>query len=356
MLSTRHVLSLFVAMRLFASAAALAGPSLTYDNRPSGTLAEPLVLRSFVPSLDLDPEVISRHAIGSESPGYSPKSGVLNPAKPYTPIPGLPASIAVSAGTRLSYVWDTTECRLLYAWADGFLDMENYWGEPDKGNRRSFGYVPHLIGQLFYRAQGSHPLSIDGKGIGDDLRYAGHGRASGHPTFRFDTAGRTISVAIRPGDATQTLVLDYSSSEPADELFYTDPKTAFEVLERGPGKLRILVRPNASGTYTGFKKEKLVITEATAEIGEKLYTSLGCIACHTTDGGKNHGPSFGGLAGSEREFPDHGMIKADAAYLTESISHPAAKQVPGYPEGMMPAYPLDEKQIGSLVLFIQSLD
>ena len=62
------------------------------------------------------------------------------------PIAGIPAAIAVNLGKKLSHVWDTTECRLLYAWTDGFLDMKNYWGDKAGGRRKGFAYVPELYG------------------------------------------------------------------------------------------------------------------------------------------------------------------------------------------------------------------
>ena len=55
----------------------------------------------------------------------------------YQPIDGIPAAIAVNLGN-YPYVWDTTECRLLYAWTDGFLDMVNYWGDRASGRRKGF--------------------------------------------------------------------------------------------------------------------------------------------------------------------------------------------------------------------------
>ena len=91
------------------------------------------------------------------------------------------------------------------------------------------------------------------------------------------------------------------------------------------------------------------------EVGEKLYTSFGCIACHTTDGGKNHGPSFKGLFGSTRDFKGAPRLVADEAYIRESITNPTAKTAPGYPEAMMPPYQIDSKQVDALLLYIQSL-
>ena len=62
-----------------------------------------------------------------------------------------------------------------------------------------------------------------------------------------------------------------------------------------------------------------------------------------------------GFFDSTRKFPDLGLVTANEEYLRESITEPNAKTVPGFTPGMMPAYPLDRKQVDSLVLFIQSL-
>jgi hypothetical protein len=140
---------------------------LTFDLNPMGSEGRPLILRTFVPTLGLPQmDVFPNHSKGASSPKYSPSSG-KETTKQYQPIDGIPAAIAVNLGKPLSYIWDTTECRLLYAWTDGFLDMKNYWGERDSGRRKGFGYVPRLYGFVFYKALGKHPLSINGKSISD---------------------------------------------------------------------------------------------------------------------------------------------------------------------------------------------
>jgi hypothetical protein len=101
----------------------------------------------------------------ASAPKYSPRSGKEISGKEVKPIAGLPAAIAVNLGKKLSYVWDTTECRLLYAWTDGFLDMKNYWGDKEGGRRKGFNYVPRLFGFVFYKAVGVHPLQVNGKSI-----------------------------------------------------------------------------------------------------------------------------------------------------------------------------------------------
>jgi len=92
------------------------------------------------------------------------------------------------------------------------------------------------------------------------------------------------------------------------------------------------------------------------EWGEALYTQLGCLACHSTDGTRGHGPSFAGVYGAERKITGQEKpVLADDAYIIESIKNPMAKVVDGFPPGYMPPYPIPDKQISSLILFLQTL-
>ena len=71
---------------------------LTFDNKPLGSLNRPLVLRTFVPTLELSKEsVLYNHSSGSTSPKYSPGSGKESTSE-YKPIDGIPAAIAVNLG------------------------------------------------------------------------------------------------------------------------------------------------------------------------------------------------------------------------------------------------------------------
>ena len=327
---------------------------LTFDNQPQGSIRNPLVMRTYLPNLDLDLVVLSNHAEGRETPRYSPKTGILSDTNRDQPVPGIPAGIAVNIGSKLSYVWDTTECRLLYAWNNGFLDMESYWGSSDQGRRKKNDYVPRLIGQLFYKAKEKHPLTVNGKTV-QDIQYLGHRRIKGLPIFSFSADGHKIETEVATGQTDQTLLIIYRCAEADAALDFKAAGTAFEILENQDGAMKVLIRPNAAGSYTGYKKEVITIKTANAAAGEKLYTSFGCSACHTNDGSRNHGPSFQGLGGATRELLDGSKVTADAAYLTESIKDPNAKHIKDFPAGMMPAYPLNDKQIDSLVLYIQTL-
>lgn len=337
---------------IFAISGLAAPEFLTYDNRPMGTAEQALIIRTYLPNPGLDETVTARHGKGERSPTYSPSSGLLSTNRYYETIHNIPAGIAVNTGEHLSYVWDTTECRLLYAWANGFLDMQPHWGTRESGRRDRGNYGARLIGQLFYKAKGAHPLRINGEPLASDLRYDGNARRNGQPIFRFTSGGRVISVSVAPGASPQTLLLHYQSSE-KDALDYTDSATPFEVIESTPGSLRLLIRPNAAETHRGYKPPNVKVTDASVEAGEKLYQLMGCVACHSIDGGKNHGPTFKGLFGKERPVAG-AEIAADEAYLRESITQPSAKTVDGFPANMMPPYALDDKQVESLILFIKS--
>ena len=129
---------------------------------------------------------------------------------------------------------------------------------------------------------------------------------------------------------------------------------ALDPVKEGFGTLQVDLTPRAATT--------IALAKPTLEEGARLYQMIGCMACHSTDGttvGKV-GPSWKGLAGSERQISKGiGKVKADAAYLRESITNPGAKVVSGFEkfDTGMPIYAgiLNESQIESLVLYIQSL-
>jgi cytochrome c oxidase subunit 2 len=107
---------------------------------------------------------------------------------------------------------------------------------------------------------------------------------------------------------------------------------------------------------------KAIIAEQTAiadpnpsaSRGEKLYSQIGCIGCHSLDGAKGIGPTWKGLFDSEVGLSDGSVVHADEAYLTESIKFPLKKIVEGFKPGM-PDFGLSDKQIGDLVAFIKTV-
>lgn len=102
-------------------------------------------------------------------------------------------------------------------------------------------------------------------------------------------------------------------------------------------------------------------TTVSAVEGRRLASLMGCTACHSTDGTLNGkvGPSWKGLYGSERRFTKGEPAIADDDYIRQSVLDPAARTVAGFDksDAGMPSYAgvLDEEQIQSIILFIQTL-
>ena len=88
-----------------------------------------------------------------------------------------------------------------------------------------------------------------------------------------------------------------------------------------------------------------------AEAGADLYKQYACSTCHDT----GRGPSFVGVYGSTVKLSSGQTVKADDAYIRESILNPSAKIVAGYTP-LMPTFQgqLSEEQILQLTAYIKS--
>jgi cytochrome c2 len=96
----------------------------------------------------------------------------------------------------------------------------------------------------------------------------------------------------------------------------------------------------------------------TIKRGQELSLSMGCIACHSTDGslaGKT-GPTWKGLFGKDRTFTDGSIESANEFYIRTAILEPEKKIVAGYLPGMA-SYKgiLTEDQIDSIIMYIRTL-
>ncbi|MCE9670219.1 cytochrome c oxidase subunit II [Myxococcus stipitatus] len=98
------------------------------------------------------------------------------------------------------------------------------------------------------------------------------------------------------------------------------------------------------------------LTEPLVARGRLVATREGCFQCHTVDGTPHIGPTWRGLYLREEPLDSGGTIRADVAYLTESMMEPQAKVVAGYAP-VMPSFQgrLSAADVASLVEFIQSL-
>ena len=93
-----------------------------------------------------------------------------------------------------------------------------------------------------------------------------------------------------------------------------------------------------------------------ASEGRKLFLKLQCVTCHGADAG-GRGPLLEGLHGKEVTLRDGRRVRADDAYLRESIANPDAKIVLGF-QPTMPSYAgqVDEEEMLQLLAFIKGLE
>lgn len=80
--------------------------------------------------------------------------------------------------------------------------------------------------------------------------------------------------------------------------------------------------------------------------------------CPSVDGSPRVGPTWKGLFGKERALADGSTVKADEAYLRESIVDPNAKIAKGFPSDVMPqdfGQKLSEADIEAIIAYIKTL-
>ncbi len=118
------------------------------------------------------------------------------------------------------------------------------------------------------------------------------------------------------------------------------------------------VRIVSQTDFDAWVKEKSIISDDPVARGATLSKSLGCAACHSTDGSKIVGPTWLNLYGSQVAFEDGTTMKADEAFLREFILNPDFKVVKGFSKGVMPpslGKSLTPEQINDLIAYIKSL-
>ena len=92
-----------------------------------------------------------------------------------------------------------------------------------------------------------------------------------------------------------------------------------------------------------------------AESGGKLFQDLACANCHKPDG-SGRCPTLVNLYGRPVPLTGGGSVRADEAYLRESILNPDAKVVAGY-QPLMPTFQglVTEEGVVELIEYIKSL-
>ena len=92
-----------------------------------------------------------------------------------------------------------------------------------------------------------------------------------------------------------------------------------------------------------------------AQNGERLFSSLGCNACHNGNAAAR-GPNLAGVYGSKLTLADGSQVLVNDAYLRESILNPSQHVTAGYAP-IMPTYQgqVSEDGLISLVEYIKNL-
>jgi cytochrome c2 len=93
--------------------------------------------------------------------------------------------------------------------------------------------------------------------------------------------------------------------------------------------------------------------------GKTLFASLACGSCHSIDGSAGAGPTMKGLFDASVQLTNGETVKADDAYLMESIEDPDAQIVKGYQPGIMTSvikpHQVAEADARDLVAYIKTL-
>ena len=91
-------------------------------------------------------------------------------------------------------------------------------------------------------------------------------------------------------------------------------------------------------------------------LGEKLYKSKGCIACHSVDGSDGIAPSFKNIYGLRHLLVNGDLVKVDDNRIREKLLNPQINITKGFAP-IMPTFKgqLSETEIIGIIEYIKSL-
>ena len=102
-----------------------------------------------------------------------------------------------------SYVFDTGQCRLRYAWSGGFVDNTGQWD--GKGQR-----LTKVVGDIYFRDMGGFPWRIGTTATPPQFR--GYRLINRYPEFRYVVNGVEVRELIKPLPAGRGLVRTFTLS------------------------------------------------------------------------------------------------------------------------------------------------
>ena len=120
-------------------------------------------------------------------------------------------------------------------------------------------------------------------------------------------------------------------------------------------KIKVLDEKDFTKWVADFTKPKVNISAGLAVLKRN-----NCLGCHSIDGKPIVGPTFKGLYGKERKVLVNGnptTVKADDAYIRESILSPNAKVIDGFPANVMQTFKdvLSDKDIDAVIEYFKTI-
>jgi len=114
--------------------------------------------------------------------------------------------------------------------------------------------------------------------------------------------------------------------------------------------------------WEGKKDDPTAVSQLTpVEQGKELFTTKGCVACHSVTGERKAGvnkigPDLNSMFGKMGEFEDGAKVMRDENYIRESLMNPTAKIVKGF-QPLMPTFrgTLSDEEVNAIVAYIKSL-
>src|ERR1700733_648102 len=95
--------------------------------------------------------------------------------------------------------------------------------------------------------------------------------------------------------------------------------------------------------------------ESMAQMGGRLFSQLGCAACHSSDN-SGRGPSLAGIYGTTEKMIDGSTKTVDEALIRQAIVNPNSIMLPNYAP-IMPTFQgqVNEEQVLQIIAYVKSL-
>lgn len=115
-------------------------------------------------------------------------------------------------------------------------------------------------------------------------------------------------------------------------------------------------RRHAAAPSSTYEPPDRVSSAPTPERGAQVFQTMGCLACHTTDGSARVGPSLARRWGTMVALRDGAQVTFDADYVRESLVSPQSRGQAGYPPSM-PSFDgiLKARDIAAVTEYLKSL-